>query len=105
MNEKPTMNQLNMLERGDDGNPVRIAERIGAKNFEVGTYLLQDDEGVIMTTITENARGNTEAINREIFRRWLAGSGASVSWKVLVDALEKAKLKALTNDIVDALHT
>ena len=105
MNEKPTMNLLMILERGDGGNPVRISERIGARNSDVGTYLLKDDHGVIMETITENARGNTDAINREMFRRWLAGSGAPVSWKALVDALERAQLKALANDIVDALNT
>ena len=58
-----------------------------------------------MSTIQENARGKAEAINRKIFQQWLAGSGAPVSWKVLVDALEKSQLKALTNDIVDALGT
>ena len=105
MNEKPIMNQLTLLERSDGGNPVRISERIGARNSDVGIYLLKDDHGVIMETIAQNARGNTEAINREIFRRWLAGNGAPVSWKVLVDALERAQLKALANDIVDALHT
>ena len=107
MNERPTMNQLTIiLERGDGGNPVRISKRIGAKGYpDVGTYLLKDDHGVIMETITENARGNTEAVIREMFRRWLAGSGAPVSWKILVDALERAQLKALANDIVDALHT
>ena len=105
MNEKPTMNQLTILEQGDGGNPVRISERIGARNLDVGTYLLKDNHGVIMETIAENAKGNAGAINREMFRRWLAGSGVPVSWKELVYALERAQLKTLANDIVDALNT
>ena len=106
MNEKPTMNQLTVvLERGDGENPVRISERIGAKSSDVGTILLKDDTGVIMETITENARGKVDAVNWEMLRRWLAGSGAPVNWKTLVDALESAQLKALANDIVDALNT
>ena len=56
-----------------------------------------------MTTIRENARGNAEAINHEMFRRWLAGSGIQVSWNILVEALDNVKLKALANDIVEAL--
>ena len=67
MNEKPTMNQLTLLEWRDGGNPVQIIERIGASNLDFGTYLLQDNHGIIMSTIEENARRNTEDINREIF--------------------------------------
>jgi hypothetical protein len=106
MNERPTIIQLTIiLERGDGGNPVRISERIGAKYSDIGTYLLKDDHGGKMETITNNARGKIDAINREIFRQWLAGGATPVSWKVLVDALERAQLKALANDIVDALNT
>ena len=105
MNERPTMNQLANLKRGDGGNPVRIFERIGVKYSDVGMYLLNDDYGMKMQTVADNARGNVDTINREMFRQWLAGGGAPVSWKVLVDALEGAQLKALANDIVDALNT
>ena len=105
MNNRPTMDQLVILEPKEGGNPVRIIERLGAQNFEVGTFLLKDNKGVIMDTIRHNARGNAEAMNREMFRRWLAGSGASVSWKVLVDTLDRYRLKTLADDIVDTLHT
>lgn len=105
MNERPTMNQLSMLEQKGGGNAVRIIERIGKKHTELGTILLNDEHGVVMEIIKENARGNVEAINREILRRWLAGSGAAVTWKVLVEALVDVKEKALAKDIVNALHT
>ena len=107
MNDRPTMDQLVILEPKEGGNPVRIIERLGAQNFEVGTFLLKDNKGVIMDTIRHNSRGNAEAMNREMFRRWLTGSGASVSWKVLVDTLDRYRLKTLADDIVtvNALHT
>lgn len=104
MNERPTMNQLSVLE-WKGGNAVRIIERIGTKHAEVGTILLKDEHGVVMEIIKENARGNCEATNREMLRRWLAGSGAPVTWKVLVDTLVKVKEDILANDIVAALQT
>ena len=98
------MIQLNMLERGGI-KPVRIIERIGSKNTALGHFLLNDEDGSIMETIVDNSICNNEAVNREIFRRWLAGSGVQpVNWKKLVEALQKFKLKELANDIVDALH-
>ena len=105
LNERPKMNQLVILERSGGHDPVRIIERIGAQNSEIGTILLNDERGVIMDTIKHNARGNVEATNKEMFRRWLAGGGAEVSWKVLVDTLEKLQFKALADDIVDALRS
>ena len=106
MNERPTMKQLNMLERRDSRDPIRIITRIGKKYAQLGDFLLNDEDGAVMTIITENSRGNVEDINREMLRRWLAGAGADVSWKVLVETLKNCELKILAEDIVDALqHT
>ena len=103
MNERPTMKQLNMLERRDGEDPVRIITRIGGESAQLGDFLLNSEDGAVMATIKENARGNVEDTNREILRRWLAGAGADVSWKVLVETLQKCNLKNLAKDIVDAL--
>ena len=104
MNEIPKMEQLYSLERSDGRNDVRIIERIGANNHELGTMLLEDDHGVKMQTIEDNARGKNEKINHEIFRRWLTESKSEVNWKVLLDTLIKVKFKQLACDIVDALN-
>ena len=103
MNERPTMNQLDNLEWKGDGNTVRIIERIGTKYTEIGIILLEDGHGVVMEAIRENNRGNVEAINRDMLQRWLRGSGAPVTWKVLVEALVKVKEKTLADDIIDTL--
>ena len=104
MNEIPKMEQLYSLERSDGRNDVRIIERIGANNHELGTKLLEDDHGVKMQTIEDNARGKNEKINYEIFRRWLTESKSEVNWKGLLDTLIKVKFKQLACDIVDALN-
>ena len=104
MNEIPKMEQLYLLVRSDGRNDVRIIERIGANNHELGTKLLEDDHGVKMQTIEDNARGKNEKINHEIFRRWLTESKSEVNWKVLLDTLIKVKFKQLACDIVNALN-
>ena len=106
MNEEPTMGQLYSLEKCDGGSSVRIIERIGADNHELGTKLLRDNYGAIMRTIIDDARGDNEKVIIQIFNRWLSGSGAPVSWKVLVYRMRDVKrLKALADEIVDCLNS
>ena len=104
MYNRPTLNELFILER-EDGEPIRIIERIGAQYHELGTYLLNDNHGVVMRTIKENANGKVEAINREILTRWINGQGIEErDWKTLVYALRVGpKLNTLADDIVAAL--
>ena len=95
-----------MLLDGSARDPVRIITRIGREYAQLGIFLLNDEDGAVMTIIKENSRGNVEDINREMLRRWLAGAGADVSWKVLVETLKNFNLRMLAEDIVDALqHT
>ena len=104
MYEHPTLNDLLSLEK-QDGEPIRIIERISAQYYELGTYLLNDNHGAVMKTIKENASGKVEAINREILTRWINGQGIEErDWKTLVQALrEGPKLNTLADDIVAAL--
>ena len=107
MNERPKMPQLYSLKRSDGGKEVRIIDRIATKYRELGTMLLNDDNGNKMDNIVEDARGNnpTRKIIVNIFSKWLSGEGTSVSWNQLVDTLRDVKLKQLANDIVDALKS
>ena len=104
---KPTMPQLQSLERKDGGGKsVRIMERIGANYHELGTYLLNDDSGHLLNTIKTNARDDVMKINQLIFEDWLAGRGKDVNWEILVCALrEKSQLNILADDIESALDT
>ena len=104
MNERPTKGQLYSLKRNDGQSPVRIIDKIGPSNSELGTKLLKDDDGAKMATIRDDARDKNTRINEEIFNQWLRGSGAPVTWKQLVDTLVEVNLRELAKDIVDALE-
>ena len=104
MNETPTMPQLYSLKRNDGGHPVRIIDKIGASNSELGTKLLKDEDGAKMAIIGDDARGENIKINEKIVKQWLQGSGAPVTWKQLVDTLVEVKLIEVAKDIVDALE-
>ena len=97
------MPELSNLKRSGGQSPVKIMERIGGeKSSALGDILLNDEHGVRMKNIKHKEQ-DVEAINREMFYRWLQGGGAKVSWKVLVDALDTVGLNTLANDIIDAL--
>ena len=98
------MPQLNHLERMDDKPPVKIIERIGGKNDELGTHLLNDERGNIMATIEQDKR-NINDRTRAILTKWLRESNGPVSWKVLIDNLKKVQLNVLAKDIIEALAT
>lgn len=100
------MPQLQSLERKDGGQSIRIMKSIGANYDELGTYLLNDDNGQLLKTIKTDANGDVMEINRRIFHDWLAGKGKQVSWKTLVYALKEiSQLKTLADGIVSALQT
>ena len=103
MNNRPAMPELSNLKRSGSQSPVKIMERIeGEKSSALGDILLNDEHGVRMKNIKHEER-SVEAINREMFRQWLQGGGARVSWKALVDALDTVGLNTLADDIIDAL--
>ena len=105
MYDRPTMNELQFL-KGRERHSVRIIKRIGNQYSELGTYLLNDEFGVLLPTIETGANRQVKAINYEIFRRWINGEGIKdVNWKTLVHALRvQPELNNLANDIVAALE-
>ena len=103
MNDRPTMPELSNLKRSGGGNRVKIIERIGGeKSSALGDILLHDEHGIHMKNIKHEER-SVEAVNREMFRQWLQGGGARVSWKALVNDLDTVGLNTLADDIIDAL--
>lgn len=50
-----------------------IPEEIGTNYFDFGAHLLDDKTGTIVNGIEWQYQKNSEAINREILRRWLEG--------------------------------
>ena len=77
---------------------INIIREIGTKYHSLGTHLLQDKTGARVANISENRR--PEEATREILRQWLEGSGQEpVTWRTLIEALDKAELHRLARDI------
>ena len=77
-----------------------IPEEIGTDYFKFGTFLLDDETGTIVHSIEWQYQRHSEAINREILRRWLEGRGKSpVKWSTLIQVLKDISRHALAEDI------
>ena len=74
------------------------------QNKHLAKYLLEDDEdGTILKQIEGDNRGWEANIKRAIFKRWLRGEWKMpVTWRTLVDVLEKMNLTTLARIIRDA---
>ena len=101
MDEKPTMPQLNCLGIGKCS--VQIIQDIGPTNIQLGYHLLNDNDGTIMKSIEQDER-STDKITREMLSRWLRESKGPVSWKVLIETLQKVQLNTLAEKIIETLE-
>ena len=81
---------------------VNLAQEIGIKYFEFGTFLLEDDTGVRITALEKELCRNAQDINRRIFQEWLSGGGRKpVSWGTLIAVLKDIGLSELAQSIAD----
>ena len=87
------------LDVPDLGLSIRIKDRI-SKYRTVGTFLLNDDQGLIMNRIMENHNRVEERID-EMFERWINGQGQKKSntWGTLVTSLKYAEENYLADEI------
>ena len=78
---------------------------IGAEYHNFGILLLHDPNGNCVEAIKDECLGNCEKICTAIIRRWLRGGeeGRPVTWAVLREALRKAGLVTLSDEVVMAL--
>ena len=98
------MMKLRHLELPNESS-LDIAERIADSYMKVGGELLQDLYGIKM----ENIRADNKKIvdiNHKILMKWLQGNGKRpVSWRTLIQVLEKHGKIYLAHDIRTALLT
>ena len=79
---------------------LNIPREIGTSYNEFGIHLLQDDNGVHVSSLERQYHGAAEDINRHILQEWLQGRGISpVSWATLVDTLRTIELNELATSI------
>ena len=103
--DTPELNELGNLTKRD-GTTFSVIEEIGRDYIKFGTQLLEDKRGTTMDSITDDFRGASN-IKREVFKRWLRGTGMKPkTWKTLVNLLDSDALKlgTLASDIRDALQ-
>ena len=96
----PTMMEIIRFPLKD--SKVNLAQEIGIKYFEFGTFLLEDATGACISALKKELRDNAEDINREIFQKWLSGGGKKpVSWETLIAVLEDIGLSELAKSIAE----
>ena len=82
---------------------INIPQQIGKQGTFVGTALLQDSSGSIVSAIEEQHQGDWERINFKILQRWIQGHGiADRSWRGLLGVL-RVHCGALADLVEEAL--
>ena len=96
--KKPTLEKIKSL-------GVDVIGGIGTDYHNFGIHLLHDPNGVRVQAINAECLGNCEEINTAIIMRWLRGGeeGRPVTWAVLCEALKKAGLVTLADEVLMAL--
>ena len=83
---------------------IDIVKEIGVQWRVVGIHLLNDESGATIEAIDEQFRGNVQAINLEILKRWLRGEGLrDCTWRVLLGVLRKAHCVELAESADEVL--
>ena len=81
-----------------------IPLKVGAKYFQFGVLLLNDEDGALVEALEDECNGKRERIVRKILVEWVRGRGRALSWKTLSDTLRECSLSSLADDI-DSTYT
>ena len=80
------------------GRHIRILERSAVRYRDIGTILLKDDTGAIVTGIEQSALRNPVEAVRMIYEKWMQ-ENEDHSWKTLIQCFRDAQLNHLARDI------
>ena len=83
----PTITQLLSLP-SPSGKRINLTEVVGARYFEFGVHLLNDETGELVESLEIEHQKVPKNIVRNILTLWLQGRGKEVTWSVLVECLE-----------------
>ena len=98
MNERPTFQELYAFPSGT--TTINVIEKIGTKYYQIGCFLLEDNDGDKMEVIIDQCHSDVSKINRQILRKWLKGEGKQpVNWSTLITVLETCGLIELAKTI------
>ena len=99
----PVDNQPTLIEcirfRGEKRR-INIPQEVGTKYYQFGLFLLEDDTGARIDSITHKHINDAEQINMEVLQQWVAGRGRHpVTWTTLTQVLYNIELTTLARDI------
>jgi hypothetical protein len=88
--DPPTLPELLRLE---------IPEKVGAKYYKFGVFLLNDKTGSRVGGLKQACMGDPEDVVQMVLQEWLEGKGLPVTWESLIQTLRDTKLMAHANEI------
>ena len=80
------------------GQYIRIIETSAVKYRDIGTILLNDKTGAIVTSIQQTAQSNPVEAVRMIYERWIQ-ENEDHSWKKLIQCFREVRLNSLAKEI------
>lgn len=100
----PNMKNLQSFKR-KDGRTVNIIKHIGSSYWDFGVELLNDNYGFYIRSIEKELNKNSVDIMRRILLEWFEerDGAKSVSWKSLIDTLDKIGLRRLAKELKETL--
>ena len=85
---------------------LNMIQSVGTRYSTLGTFLLEDDNGVLVDTLTLEHQRNAEEITRAIFQRWIGGTGRKpTTWRTLVGVPRQSQLATQADAIETYLST
>lgn len=102
LTEDVTLVLLQALPLPSQTETLSVVTICASKYKNIGTLLLRDEDGSIVSNIKMANHDVPEAIMADIFQRWI--SSQDHSWKVLIECLKKCSLNTLAKNIEKALR-
>ena len=97
--DRPTLPQLQCMPT-QSGEDIRIIESIGIKYRSLGTDLLNDPTGAVISAIRNEHHHQPCEITYAILSKWLQGKGKyPKTWETLISVLNSIQLSVLASDI------
>ena len=101
LSDPPTLPQLLTFPKRS-GGVFNIIEEVTGKYHDLGICLLNDHNSAITTNIEAQYRPDNTRITKEIFKRWLQGTGRRPqSWSTLIAILREIEFTTLAKGISD----
>ena len=87
-----------------EGRNINIITRCSSNYYQLGIFLLNDENGDMVKSLEVEHHFNAERIITAIIRTWIRGSGKKpISWNSLIAVLKDVGLCNLADVIQNAL--